>query len=81
MNKHESAQDEVECLDEADYSLERKEFENQYYQVENNFNAILYTLMDTPSRPSSTRSRLSGHCNHNPRSIKVAHTLSYLPLN
>ena len=34
LNKYESAQDELECLDEADYSLDREEFENNYYQVE-----------------------------------------------
>jgi len=29
LNKYESAQDELECLDETDYSLDREEFENQ----------------------------------------------------
>jgi len=37
-NNCESAQDELECLDEADYSLDIEEFENQYYEVEANFN-------------------------------------------
>jgi len=31
LSKYESAQDELECLDEADYCLDREEFENQYF--------------------------------------------------
>jgi tRNA(Glu) U13 pseudouridine synthase TruD len=34
--KYESSQDELECLDEADYSLDREECENQYCHVEEN---------------------------------------------
>jgi len=34
LNKYESAKDELEYLDEADYSLDRKEFENNFYHVE-----------------------------------------------
>jgi len=68
LNKYESAQDELECLDEADYSVDREEFENQDYQVEAKFNEILHPLMDPPSRHSSPRSSLSGHRNHTPRS-------------
>ena len=33
LNKFEVAQDELECLDDADYSVDREEFENQYCQV------------------------------------------------
>jgi len=29
LNKYESAQDELECLDEAEYSLDGEEFENK----------------------------------------------------
>ena len=68
LNKYESAQDELECLDEADYSLDGEEFENQYYQVEAKFNEILHPVMGKPSRSSSPRSSLSGHRNHTPRS-------------
>jgi len=49
LNKYESAQDELECLDEADYSLDREEFENQYYQVGAKFNEILHPAVDPPS--------------------------------
>ena len=68
LNKYESAQDELECLDEADYSLDREEFENQYYQVEAKFSKLLHPVMNPPSRRSSPRSSLSGHSNHTPRS-------------
>ena len=33
-SKYESAQDELEYLDEASYSLNREEFENQFRQVD-----------------------------------------------
>jgi len=67
LNKYESAQEELECLDEADYSLDREDFENHYYQVEAKFNEILHPVMDPSSRHSSPRSSLSGHSNQTPR--------------
>jgi hypothetical protein len=57
LSKYESAQDELECLDEADYSLDREEFETQYYQVEAKFNEILHPVVELPQlRHSSSRS-------------------------
>jgi len=38
FNKYESAHDELECLDDADYTVDMEEFENHYYQVEAKFN-------------------------------------------
>jgi hypothetical protein len=38
LNKYKSVQDELECLDEEDHSLDREAFDNQYYQVEAGFN-------------------------------------------
>jgi len=64
LSKYESAQDELECLAEADYSLDREEFENQYYKVEARFLELLHPVVDPPfSRHSSTPSSLSGHNN------------------
>ena len=40
LNKYEFAHDELEGLEEADLSLDREEFENQYYQFEDKFNEI-----------------------------------------
>jgi hypothetical protein len=63
LNKYESAQKELECLDEADYSLDR-EFETQYYQVKAKFNEILHPVVELPqprhssSQSSSSESRL-----------------------
>jgi len=66
--KYESAQDELECLDKADYSLDREEFENQYYHVEARFHELLHPMVEPPlSRHSSTPSSLSGH-NNSPQS-------------
>jgi len=64
LNKFEGAQDELECLDDADYSLDREEFENQYCQVEAKFNELLHPVVEQPfSRRSSPRNSLSGHSN------------------
>ena len=41
FNNDESAQNKVECFDEADQTLDREDFENQYYKVEAKFNEIL----------------------------------------
>ena len=48
LNKFESAQDELECLDETDYTLDKEEFENQYYQVEASFIKLLHSVVDLP---------------------------------
>jgi hypothetical protein len=67
--KYESAQDELECLDEADYSLDIEEFETQYYQVEAKFNEILHPVVELPQpRYSSSRSSSSESRNTTPRS-------------
>ena len=56
FNKYESAQDELECLDEADYSVDKEEFEIQYYQVEAKFNEHLHPLVEPPrSRQLTTK--------------------------
>jgi DNA repair exonuclease SbcCD ATPase subunit len=59
LNKFESAQDELECLDEADYTLDREEFEIQYYQVEARFNELLHPVVDPHSRCNSPPSSIS----------------------
>ena len=46
LNKYESVRDELECLDEADHSLDREAFENQYYQVEARFNELLHLAIE-----------------------------------
>ena len=62
LSKFESAQDELECLDDADYSLDREEFENQYCNIEARFHELLHPVVEPPlSRHSSTSSSLSGH--------------------
>ena len=69
FNKYESAQDELECLDEADYTLDREEYETQYYQLKAKFNEILHPVNNSSqSRYSSPRSSLSGNTNNSLRS-------------
>jgi guanylate kinase len=59
LNKFEVARDELECLDDTDYSIDREEFENQYCQVEAKFNELLHLVVEQPfSRRSSPRSSL-----------------------
>jgi len=58
----------LELSDDTDHTGDRELFENQYYQVEAKFSELLHPVMDPPSRRSSTRSSLSGHSNHTPRS-------------
>jgi hypothetical protein len=48
LNKFESAQDDLKCLDETDYTLYREEFENQYYQFEARFNELLHPVVEAP---------------------------------
>ena len=72
--------EELECLDDADYSLDREEFENQYCQVEAKFNELLHPVVEQPlSRRNSPRSSLSGHSNQSPRS-HVSNTHIKLPV-
>jgi len=74
FNKYESAQDELECLDEADYSVDKEEFEIQYYQVEAKFNELLHPVIDSsPCRHISPRSNLSGNTNNSLRSHVSSH--------
>jgi hypothetical protein len=69
LSKYESAQNELECLDEAGYSLDREEFENKYYQVEEIFNESLHPVVELPQpRHSLSRSSLSKRRNALPRS-------------
>ena len=74
FSKYESAQDELECLDDADHTSDREDFENQYYQVEAKFNELLHPVVEPPlSRHSSPRSSLSGNSNNTRRSHVSSH--------
>ena len=66
--KFETAQSELELLDDTDYSVDRQHFEDQYFEVKEKFNELLHPVLDPPSRSSSPGSGLSGHRNHTPKS-------------
>ena len=66
--KFETAQSELELSDDTDYSVERQQFEDQYFEVKAMFHELLHPVMDPPSRRSSPRSSLSGESIHTPRS-------------
>jgi len=67
-NKFETAQSELELSDDTDYSVDREQFEDQYFEFMAKFSELLHPVKNTPSRRSSPRSSLSGHSNHTPRS-------------
>ena len=69
LNKFEGAQSELELADDADYSVDRQQFEDQYFEVKVKFNELLYPVVDSPrSRHSSSQSSSSGRRNASPRS-------------
>jgi len=68
-NKFEVAQSELELSDDADYSGDRQQFEDQYFEVKAKFNELLHPVVESPrSRHGSPRSSLLGHNNTSPRS-------------
>jgi len=74
FNRYDIAQSELELSDDADYTADKEEFENQYYQVEAKFNELLHPVVEPPlSRHSSPRSSLSGNSNNTPRSHVSTH--------
>jgi len=69
FNKFEGSQSELELSDDADYSVDKQQFEDQYFEVKAKFNKLLHPVVDPPrSRHNSPRSSLSGHSNTSPRS-------------
>jgi hypothetical protein len=53
LDKFETAQNELECFDDTDYSSDRESFEDQYYQVNAKFNELLHPA-DIHSSPDSS---------------------------
>ena len=68
-NKFEAAQSELELTEDIDHSVDRQQFEEQYFEVKVKFNELLHPMVDPLlSRHSSPRSNLSGNNNHSPQS-------------
>ena len=53
---------------DTDYSVDRLQFEDQYFKVKTNFNEILHPVVGPPSRSNSLRSSGLGNSNQTPRS-------------
>ena len=69
FNKFETAQSEIELSEDTDYSVDRQQFEDQYFEVKAKFNELLHPVVNPhTSRQSSPRSSLSDHSNQSPRS-------------
>jgi len=73
-NKFETAQCELELSDDIDHSLDRQQFEDQYFEVKAKFNELLHPVVEPPrSRHSSPRSSFSGNSNNTRRSHVSSH--------
>jgi len=74
-NKFETAQSELELSDDTDYSVERQQFEDHYFEVTAKFNELLHLVIEQPRfRLRLPRSSLSGNTNNSPRShVSNAH--------
>jgi hypothetical protein len=69
FNKFEAAQSELDLSVDTDHSVDRQQFENQYFEFKAKFNELLHPVVDPPrSRHSLPRSSSSGHSNTSPRS-------------
>ena len=69
FDRYDTAQNELELLDDTDHFGDRELFKNQYYVFKANFSELLNLVIDSPrSRNSSLRSSGSGHANHTPSS-------------
>ena len=51
-NKFETAQSESEFSDDIDYSIDRQQFVDQYFEVKEMFNEYLHPVMNSPSGES-----------------------------
>jgi len=73
-NKFETAQSELELSDNNDYSVDRQQFEDQYFEVKAKFNELLHPVVEPPrSRHSLPRSSFLGNSTHSPKSHSSAH--------
>jgi len=73
-NKFETAQCELQLSDDTGYSLDRQQFEDQYFEVKAKFNELLHPVVEPPlSRHSTPRNSLSGNSNNTRRSHVSSH--------
>jgi hypothetical protein len=48
FNRYDTAQNELELLDDTDHFADRELFETQYYQVKAKFNELLHPVVEQP---------------------------------
>jgi hypothetical protein len=69
FSKFEGAQSELKLSDDTDHSVDRQQFEDQYFEVKAKFNELLHPVVNPhSSRQSSPHSSLSGHSSQSPSS-------------
>ena len=64
FNKFETAQSELELSDDNDHSVDRQQFEDQYYETKAKFTELLHPVVDSHSRFNSPPGSISdqGQC-------------------
>jgi len=81
FNKFESAQNELECSDDTDHSIDRQQFDDQYCYVKAMFNEFFHFIVSPPrSRHGSPDSCSSDHSNNLSRSHHSGSTHINLPI-
>jgi hypothetical protein len=77
--RDDTAQSELELSDDVDYSADREQFGNQYYEVEAKFNELLHPAVGPPlSGQSSSHSSSSRHSHVSPN---LRHSSTHIKLS
>jgi len=73
FNKFETAQTEVELSDDSDHSIDRQQFEDQYFEVKARCTEILHPVVESHSRFNSPPGSISdqGHSVHSNNSSHI----------
>ena len=80
LNKFETAQTELELSDDSDLSIDRQQFEDQYFEVKARFTELLHPVVDLPRCQSPTGSISDqGHSVHSNSSSHIKLPTTALP--
>jgi len=73
FNKFETAQSELELSDDNDHSVDRQQFEDQYYETKARFTELLHPVIESNSRFNSPPGTISeqGHSVHSNSSSHI----------
>jgi len=82
FNKFETAQSELELSDDSDHSIDRQQFEDQYFEVKARFTELLHPVAESHSRFNSPHGSISdqGHSVHSNSSSHIRLPTIVLPI-